>query len=64
MISGLFYKAGLIQILDLFYYKIGWEFTLIFLFFIVFEWMGKETQYGIEKLFINKRRYKQHESHS
>tara|TARA_Y100000992_G_scaffold301999_1_gene274509 strand:- start:544 stop:2010 length:1467 start_codon:yes stop_codon:yes gene_type:complete len=56
MISGLFYKAGLIQILDLFYYKIGWEFTLIFLFFIVFEWMGKETQYGIEKLFINKRR--------
>ena len=56
MISGFFYKAGLIQILDLFYFKIGWEFTLIFLFFIVFEWMGKETQYGIEKLFVNKRR--------
>ena len=56
MISGLFNKVGLVQILDIFYFKIGWEFTLIFLFFIVFEWLGKENQYAIEKLFINKKR--------
>lgn len=56
MITGIFKKVGLVQILDLFYFKIGWEFTLIFLFFIVFEWLGKENQYAIEKFFINKKR--------
>ncbi len=56
MISGLFNKSGVVQIVDLFYYSIGWKFSLIFLFFIIFEWMGKENQYGIEKLFVNKKR--------
>ena len=56
MTSGLFYKEGLVQILSIFYFKIGWEFPIIFLFFIAFEWGGKETEYAIEKLFIYKKR--------
>ena len=54
---GFFDKSGIVQIIDLFYFKIGWTFPFIFILFIFIEWLGRNYQYAIEKLFNRNKRY-------
>jgi alginate O-acetyltransferase complex protein AlgI len=56
LFEGLVYKTGYVQLLDLFYFKIGAVFPLIFIVFLSFEWAGRSNMYAIEKLFIKKKR--------
>ena len=55
MFKGLVDKAGLIQVLDLLYFKIGLVFPITFIVFLAFEWAGRSSKYALEKLFINKK---------
>ena len=60
MFQGLFEKLGYVQVLDLFYFKIGWGFPLIFTLFILIEWRGREYKYSIEKIFFNNKKIKRY----
>ena len=52
MFQGLFEKLGYVQVLDLFYFKIGWSFPLIFIVFLTLEWLGRNNQFAIEKMLL------------
>ena len=52
MLKGVFEKQGYIQVLDLFYFKIGWSFPLIFIGFLIIEWLGRNSQFAIEKFYL------------
>ena len=56
MVSHFFDKIGYVQLLDLFYFKIGWLFPTIFMCFLVLEWIGRNRFFAIEKIFLNKKR--------
>ena len=52
MLKGVFEKQGYIQVLDLFYFKIGWSFPLIVIGFLIIEWLGRNSQFAIEKFYL------------
>jgi len=56
MITEIFNKTGFVQVLDMFYFKIGWVFPSIFFLFILIEWRGREYKYAIEKMFLNNKK--------
>ena len=56
MTTEIFNKIGFIQVLDIFYFKIGWVFPLIFSLFILLEWRGRGFKYAIENIFLSKDR--------
>ena len=56
MIKGIFSKIGVLQIMEILYFKIGFLFPIIFSLFILVEWNGRQLNYGIEKLLFNKKR--------
>jgi alginate O-acetyltransferase complex protein AlgI len=56
MIKNTFNKTGFVQVLDIFYLKIGWIFPSIFFLFILIEWRGREYKYAIEKMFLNNKK--------
>ena len=56
MVSHFFDKIGYVQILDLFYFKIGWLFPIIFMCFLVLEWIGRNSHFAIENIFLKNKR--------
>ena len=60
MFQGLFEKLGYVQVLDLFYFKIGWSFPLIFMGFLTLEWLGRNSQFAIEKVFFKNSKVVRH----
>ena len=56
MITDIFNKIGFVQVLDIFYFKIGYIFPLVFSLFILLEWRGREFKYAIENIFLSKKR--------
>jgi len=56
MITEIFYKTGFVQVLDIFYFKMGWIFPLIFSLFILLEWRGRKFKYAIENTFFHKKK--------
>ncbi len=60
MFEGVFKKMGYVQVLDLFYFKVGWLFPLLLIGFLVLEWGGRNSQFAIEKVFLTRRRAFRH----
>ena len=56
MFSHLLDKSSYVQVLDLFYFKVGPLFPILFSVFIFLEWNGRQFNYGIEKFLYNKKR--------
>ena len=56
MTTKIFNKIGFVQVLDIFYFKIGYIFPLVFSLFILLEWRGREFKYAIENIFLSKNR--------
>ena len=56
MTTDIFNKIGFVQVLDIFYFKIGYIFPLVFSLFILLEWRGREFKYAIENIFLSKKR--------
>ena len=55
MLSGLTAKDGYVKTLNLFYWDIGIVTPLLIVIFLLFEWIGRENKYAIEKTFANKK---------
>lgn len=60
MFEGFLKKIGYVQVLDLFYFKVGWLFPLLLIGFLGLEWVGRNSQFAIEKVFLNKGRAFRH----
>ena len=56
MFFHIFDKSSYVQVLDLYYFKVGPLFLIIFSVFILLEWNGRQFNYGIEKFLYNKKR--------
>ena len=56
MIVGLFTKSGYVQTVNLIYWEIGLIIPTILVVFIFFEWIGRESQYAIQKLGLKWKR--------
>ena len=48
MLTGFKYKWSYVQTINLVHWEIGYTFPLTLLVFVVFEWLGRESQYAIE----------------
>ena len=51
--TGLINKQNYIDCLNYFYWDVGYTLPLLLLFFILIEWIGREFEYGIEKIGMN-----------
>ena len=60
MFEGFLKKIGYVQVLDLFYFKIGWSFPLIFIAFLTLEWIGRNSQFAIEKILLKNSKIVRH----
>tara|TARA_X000000950_G_scaffold231669_1_gene280296 strand:+ start:9940 stop:11406 length:1467 start_codon:yes stop_codon:yes gene_type:complete len=56
MFFHIFNKTSYVQVLDLFYFKIGWDFPVAFLMFIFIEWIGRDSKYAIEFFLIERNK--------
>ena len=50
MIVGLITKSGYVQTINLIYWEVGLAIPILLVVFILFEWIGREGQYAIQKL--------------
>lgn len=50
MLQGFFVKEGYVQTLNLIYWQIGYALPVILTFFFIFEWIGRESKFGIQQL--------------
>ena len=56
MFKGLTTKSGFVQTLNLVHWEIGYIIPLMILIFILFEWMGREHQFAIQKIGLKWKR--------
>ena len=57
MFEGFLKKIGYVQTLDLFYFKVYWLFPYILIVFLTLEWVGRNSKFAIEKLFLKRSKF-------
>lgn len=57
MLSGLFYKQGYVDTINMFYWKVGYALPILLFIFILMEWIGRRNKFAIEFFFSDSKRW-------